>query len=489
MTPPKPVDSAKPAPAPVPDKPADKPADPVKADAKVEVKADGDAKPSFFADPSSYSVKLDFGYGGQDFSNGQGVDHNGFRFKAAAGLVFRLADDKVRIPLRLFYGYQGLNKDLGQGVESTATQHSFGVESGVGYAFHPNWFSAYGMLGLGAGYFSAPESRDGMKGAEFQKNPLLFPLSSAGFLFNLGAELCTWSDAVCVNGGYTKTFGVNPTLDVVDGPSGSQGLNPGGFYFGAGVDVMRIVDNIRGGGVAKPRGKVTEEPAKKADEAPKPVDAGKPGEAPKPGDAGKPGAPAEPALTGAALFEKRRDENKTYAERAKKAADGAKSDLDIVKLASTDADKAKAMATDSVSQFRTALEAMNNANTVVADLEQKLPGLTGDDKTKAEAALKDARASADAANKSARDAWDSASAASKAYDKKKAKDAPSIDFPDTKPAAQGAVPKKPTGTYVPPKKDNPPPPPKKDNPPPPPKKDNPPPPPKKDNPGGTQPEF
>ena len=75
----------------------------------------------------------------------------------------------------------------------------------------------------------------------------------------------------------------------------------------------------------------------------------------------------------------------------------------------------------------------------------------------------------------------------KAYNKKRGTE-PEIDFPDTKPAAQGANPKPaykpPTGGGVPPKKDPPkdPAPPKKDPP-----KD---PPPKKDPPkGGPTPDF
>ena len=494
MTPPKPADSAKPVtPPPAADKPADKPAEAPKVEAKAEAKADAKVDTSAFVpgDTSSYTLRTDFGYGGQNFGNEQGIDHTGFHFKIAPGLMFRLFDDRLRVPVRLFYGYQALNKDLGAGVESTATMHQVGVESGAGYAFHPTWFSAYGLLGLGAHIYNAPESRDGMKGAEFNKNPLLFPLSGAGFGLNLGAELCTWYDAVCAKAGYTHTFGLNPTLEVVDGPSSAMGLNPNGFNVGLGIDILRVVDNIRGGGVAKPRGH-REEPRKEDT----PADAGKPGEGGKPAEGAKPGEkPVEgpkpaPALTGVALFEAKRDENKKYAEQAQKGAAAAKSDLDIVKLGSTDAAKAKAMATDAVASFRIALEAMNNANAVVADLEKQLPGLTGDDKTKAEAALKEARKSADESNKHARDAWDSASAAVKAYDKKRGSESP-VDFPDTKPAVQGQAPKPtykapPKGKGDPaPKKDEP----KKDEP----KKD----PPKKDEPkkdppkpkGGTDPDF
>ena len=448
MTPP-----AKPAEKPVTPAPVDKPVEAPKADVAVDAKAQvsPDAPPSFFADPSSYTIKLDFGYGGQNFGNDQGVDHYGFRFKGAAGLMFRLADDRVRIPLRLFYGYQGLDKDLGQGVESTATMHQVGVESGVGYAFHPNWFSAYGLVGMGAHIYNAPESRDGMKGAEFNKNPLLFPLSGAGFGLNLGAELCTWGDAICAGAGYVHTFGLNPTLEVVDGPSSAMGLNPNGFQVGIGFDVMRVVDNIRGGGVASSRVRKTEAtPADKPADVP--ADGGKPAPGGKPADAAKPGV--APALTGIPLFEAKRDENKNYSERAKKAADAAKSDLDIVKLGSTDAAKAKAMATDAVASFRIALEAMNNANAVVAELEKAAAGMTGDDKTKAEALAKDARKYADESNKSARAAWDSASAAVKAYDKKKGSET-AIDFNDTKPEGQGAAAPKPNAPAQPKAKDKP----------------------------------
>jgi len=418
-------------------KPAAPPAE-AKVEAKADVKADAPVPVINFGDTSAYTLKVDVGYGGQNFGNGQGVDHYGPSFGIGAGLIFRLADDRVRIPLRLKYGYQGLNKDLGQGVESTATMHQFGLESGVGYAIEPTWFSVYGLVGLGAHMYSAPESRDGMKGAEFNKNPLLFPLSGAGFGFNLGAQICTWGDAICAGANYVHTFGLNPTLDVVDGPSSAMGFNPNGFNVTAGIDIMRVVDNIRGGGVAKRNKKPEDKPEDKP--ADKPADAPKPGPAEpgtKPGE--KPGAPVA-ALTGVALFEAKRDENKKYAETAKKALEAAKSDRDIVKLGSTDAPKARAMATDAVQSFRIALEAMNNANAVVADLEKQLPGLTGDDKTKAEAALKDAKKSADETNKSAREAHDAATEAVKAYSKKRGTE-PEIDFSDTKPTAQGSNPK------------------------------------------------
>ncbi|HKY62690.1 MAG TPA: hypothetical protein VJR29_04650, partial [bacterium] len=189
--------TARTIPAPSATPPATPPA--ADATAKVEVKADAKAAapaapvaaapspdktpPAFVAaDPGSWSVKLDLGYGGRDLGNEQGVDHGGLNFKIGAGPRFRFFDDKLTLALRGFYDYQGLNKDLGQGIESKATIHSFGLQTDLGYSFVPSWFSAHALLDLGAAHYTAEESRDGMKGAEFNKNALLFPLSSTSFM-------------------------------------------------------------------------------------------------------------------------------------------------------------------------------------------------------------------------------------------------------------------------------------------------------------------
>lgn len=455
-----------------PDAPVIPPAQPAVEPPKAEVKADAKATaavppaapatttatpPAFdFKDPGSYSVKLDFGYGGRNFGNEQGIDHNGFNFKIGAGPRFRFFDDRLTLTPRLFYDFQGLSKDLGQGVESKATIHTIGAEADIGYAIHPQWFSIHGLLNFGAAIYNAEESRDGMKGAEFNKNPLLFPLSSTAFGLGLGAQLCTWGDAICAGAAYRQDFGVNPTIEVVDGNYPPMGLSPSGFTATAGIDILRVVDNIRGGGVVKPRvAQKAEEPKDAA-----PTDA-TPGA--KPANPAAPVQPAaKPALTGLALVESLRDENKAYSETAKKNADAAKLDRDTVKKAPADGGP---YATDSVNSYRAAQEAMNKANDNVTKIKGEVEKLTGEDKKKAEAALKDATAAADEANKQARTAWDLASEAVKAYNAKRGS-AAEVDFVDTKPDAQSKGATKPAapvtggGTPKPPAK----PVPKKDEP-------------------------
>ncbi len=437
------------APATPPAPPAADPAPAAKVEAKAEVKAAApavaatpspDATPPVFdaADPGSWSVKVDLGYGGRNMGNEQGIDHGGFNFKLGAGPRFRFFDDKLSLALRGFYDYQGLNKDLGQGVESSATIHSFGLQTDLGYAFVPSWFSAHALLDLGAAHYTAEESRDGMKGAEFNKNALLFPLSNTSFMFGLGAQLCTWGDAVCVGAGYRMEPGVNPKLDVVDGNYPAMGLSPNGFTAGGGIDILRIVDNIRGGGVSKPRSA-----SRPKDEDKQPADAAKPGAAPvTPGTPGAPVQPAaKPALTGLALVESLRDENKGHVEVATKNAKAATLDLGEVKKKPADGG---AYANDAVHSYRMAQEKMNAANENVAKIKAEVEKLSGDDKKKAEAVLKEATTAADEANKQARAAWDQASEAVKQYNKARGTNA-EIDFPDSKPDAQGKVAAKPAG--------------------------------------------
>ena len=60
-------------------KPVAPPAE-AKVEAKADVKADAPVPVINFGDTSAYTLKVDVGYGGQNFGNGQGVDHYGPSF-------------------------------------------------------------------------------------------------------------------------------------------------------------------------------------------------------------------------------------------------------------------------------------------------------------------------------------------------------------------------------------------------------------------------
>src|SRR5437868_14963248 len=91
-----------------------------KADAKVETPP---ASSGFtLASWSAWTLPITAGYGWRDFGNDQGMDHGGFHFRAAPGLRFNLgSDQRWTLSPRVFFDYQDLSKDLGQGVKSSAS--------------------------------------------------------------------------------------------------------------------------------------------------------------------------------------------------------------------------------------------------------------------------------------------------------------------------------------------------------------------------------
>jgi len=186
-----------------------------------------------------WTLTLDGGWGARDLQNDQGYDHSGAYLRIAGGLRFR-PRPRHSLSTRLFFDYQGLHKDLGQGVQSNASSKAVGAELDYGFAIHPKWFSAHALLGLGASLFSAKE-------VEFSKNAQLLPFNSTGTRVDLGAKLCTWRDALCLTLGIALDYGLSERLKFVD-PSTSNppfGLNATGAKAGASVDVMRVVENLR----------------------------------------------------------------------------------------------------------------------------------------------------------------------------------------------------------------------------------------------------
>ncbi|KAB2842553.1 hypothetical protein F9K50_01805 [bacterium] len=137
-----------------------------------------------FKSVDAYSLKLEGGFGWRSFQNGQKLDHDGGMFRLAAGLRVPVGKRLTLAP-RLVYEFQGLKKPLGADMFSQAKVHMIGLELDVGIAVHPKWFSIHPTLGIGAAIYRAPGNREGTIGAEFNKNPLLFPLKESGATMTL----------------------------------------------------------------------------------------------------------------------------------------------------------------------------------------------------------------------------------------------------------------------------------------------------------------
>ena len=197
-----------------------------------------------YTDPARYSAKASTGAGFYDLGNEQGKDHSGPFIRLAAGMRFEPARRHSLTP-RLFFEYQGLSKDLGERIHSQARSFALGAELDYGFAIHPKWFSIHAILGLGAAIYRSPQSTNGLKGAEFDRNPQLGHLSSTGLRLDLGAQVCTWKDILCAGLGFALDSGLNPKLDVVDGRFPAQGLSPQGIKIGVGVDLLRMIVALR----------------------------------------------------------------------------------------------------------------------------------------------------------------------------------------------------------------------------------------------------
>lgn len=203
-----------------------------------------DKKRAAFKSVDGYSLKLEGGFGWRNFQNGQKLDHDGGMFRVAAGLRIPIRK-RLTLSPRLAYEFQGLRKDLGFDVVSRAKAHMIGIELDVGIAAHPKWFSIHPILGIGAAIYRAPGNQSGTVGVEFNKNPLLFPIRESGARVELGLQICTWGDAICFGARFAGDMGINPAIDVVDGDNPAMGLNPMGASVSAGVDVLRVVSNLR----------------------------------------------------------------------------------------------------------------------------------------------------------------------------------------------------------------------------------------------------
>jgi len=321
-----------------------------------------------FKSVDAYSLRLDGGFGWRNFQNGQKLDHDGGMFRLAAGLRIPVGR-RLALSPRLAYEYQGLKKPLGFGVESRATAHMVGLEIDLGIALHPKWFSLHPVLGFGAAIYRAPGSTDGLVGAEFNKNAQLFPIRSAGARIELGLQLCTWGDAICLGAKFAGDMGINPTLDVIDAPEGGNppmGLSPMGAGVSVGVDVLRIVSNVRNR--KRPQGKEAEPvPAESA-----PVDQPTPEEAdpspPAPEESEpKPSPPALPTVT-VAEFEAKLEDTKMESNHVQGNLKLAQRGLGKIKDPKTTKPDKKINADSAVSFYRRSAEKTHSVEVTLAGL-------------------------------------------------------------------------------------------------------------------------
>jgi hypothetical protein len=440
MTPPKPTGSAaQPAPA-APTAPAAQAAPatpaasaPVKAEAKLSANVQptppppakdskkGEVKkeekdPSIWKKISTYSLPFELGYGEENFQNSQGMDHDGLYWRIAPGLRLPVGKDgRFILAPRIFYQHQSLDKDLGEGVQSSASESTFGASFEAGYKVHPTWFTPYLGIEAGVAHYSADEPVMDMNtgvtkgGAEFNKNAMVLPLDDSGLHLGASLKLCTWNDFLCAGVRVFTNSGVNPKIDFVDQPAGGNppiGFSPVGLQFGAAVDILRLIENSPS--KKKPAPAAT--PARTA--ATPPVAA-----ALAPAAATAPAAAPAPAKElSIADYVKITGESAEKAEKARKDNDKhlANSAL-AIKMDPPDMSTLRFYASDSIARSEEATAAAKSAIVAVDAIEKKIATLEGKEKTDAQAELKKAQANAAKASADADKAYTNAQKTHKNY--------------------------------------------------------------------------
>lgn len=385
-----------------------------------------------FKSVDAYSLRLDGGFGWRNFQNGQKLDHDGGMFRLAAGLRIPVGR-RLALSPRLAYEYQALKKPLGFEVVSRATAHMVGLEIDLGIALHPKWFSLHPVLGFGAAIYRAPGSVDGLVGAEFNKNALLFPIRSAGARIDLGLQLCTWGDAICLGAKFAGDMGINPTLDVVDAPEGGNppmGLSPMGAGVSVGVDVLRIVSNVRI--KKKPQAKGTDPvSAEVATPAQPATMETEPFTVPAESDP-KPGTPELPAVT-IATFEEKLEEVKKGSDHVQGNWKLAQRGLEKIKDPKVKQSDKKINADSAVSFYRRSFEKTQSVDVTLAGLYDAYGKMSGSqEKESALEIIREIEALYEGMATKTVELHDIADRAVKAYNKRRGSEA-EIVFADPKP--------------------------------------------------------
>lgn len=400
------------------------PAQPAEESAKPKKKMD-------FKSVDAYSLKLEGGFGWRNFQNGQKLDHDGGMFRLAAGLRVPVGKRLTLAP-RLAYEFQGLKKPLGADMFSQAKAHMIGLELDVGIAVHPKWFSIHPTLGIGAAIYRAPGNREGTIGAEFNKNPLLFPLKESGARVEAGLQLCTWGGAVCLGAKFAGDIGINPTLEVVDGPEGGNppmGLSPKGATVSAGVDVLRIVSNVKNRKKAENK-KAEPVPAETASVSETPAEEGA---VPTPAE-GEPEAvpPTLPAFTLADFEENLKAIQDNHKWTGFKL-DDAKKSLKAIKDSSVKRSDKKIHADSAIAFYRNSLDRTRNAEMDLAGMSNAYQDIADpEEKAKAGEILAQATALCDEMTARVLETHEVATKAVKEYNKRRGSE-PEVEFDDPKP--------------------------------------------------------
>lgn len=184
------------------------------------------------SNPSTYSLKLQFGLGKRSFGNNAGLDHSGFNGKFAIGLRFSLGSLRDHnLFLRGFYESQGLNKHLSDSMTSEVRASTFGGELNYLWEVYPNWLYLGPQLSLGRVRYRSPQEEG--RGVQFNETPELRPVNASGVHLGLGGQVCTWGMRLCVGMDYTLDKGL---------AQGLESVQPSGWKAFAGIDVFRFFD-------------------------------------------------------------------------------------------------------------------------------------------------------------------------------------------------------------------------------------------------------
>jgi len=229
---------------------------------------------------SGWKLQLGLGGGTRNFGNGEGQDHGGFGFSLGGGLVGRWGKHVLTAP-KLTITYQSLNKTLGSGDKSSATEVGVLVGADYLYNFHKH-FGVGGYLDIGMAIYNSgkcqPSEFDpslcGEGTVEFNKNAQLQTLSNeVGLKLRVGLQFAAWNNILGAQLGWTVNAGMNPNINLLIGGEQTFPFSTHGFEGMVNLNVFRLVDYIRSRGSkpskSKARKKGTEPSVKKATPEPK----------------------------------------------------------------------------------------------------------------------------------------------------------------------------------------------------------------------------
>lgn len=371
-------------------------------EAKAESKSDkkSDAK-SYFSDPDNWWGRAQFIQGWQDLNNNQGLfgDHSGPGFGLNLGLKYRFGE-RHQIVGGLGLQHNRTSYDLEPGSSHLNTT-AFGLAAGYRFSIIPESLTIGPEIFLGPAFMASSCTQnelgfcDGESGTLTNLNAQLNPVDAVGFRTGIGLNVGAVRDILSIGFMFSKDWGGGLDIETVTQGTYSQPFSPATFMFTIGGEIPSLFSKKTYERSTYTRAKKAEEP-KAADK--KPVT---PPPAPQP--QAKPAAKTEPtpaapkAPTTAELF--------TQFDGYKKAMDGYSDrvkqiyDKDIKETRRAGASvfggqkqknaKMEALAQEAQKLVTSAELDYQAAAAVIAQLEVKSDKLSGEEKSKLEAAKKD----------------------------------------------------------------------------------------------------